>query len=96
MISPLNVSQAAAQTPQDARLLQKAQELEAAFLSEMLSFTGLGSTAEGFDGGAGEEQFSSFLRAEQAKLMVEKGGIGLAAMIFESLKTREGSGNETA
>lgn len=72
-------------------LMLKAKELEAAFLSEMLSHTGLGASSESFGGGEGEEQFASFLRGEQAKLMVEKGGIGLAEMIFKSLVEAEGA-----
>lgn len=68
-----------------AVLKQKSQELEAAFLAEMLSFAGLGETESSFSGGIGEEQFSSFLRQEQAKLMVQHGGIGLAEQIFQSL-----------
>ncbi|NEY91129.1 rod-binding protein [Tabrizicola oligotrophica] len=74
----------------DAQLLRKSQELEAAFLAEMLSFSGLSTPSESFGGGAGEEQFASFLRAEQARLMVARGGIGLAEVIFESMKSREG------
>ena len=61
-----------------AVLLQKAKELERAFLSEMLSFSGLGTVSTEFGGGVGEDQFASFLRDEQARLMVERGGIGLA------------------
>jgi flagellar protein FlgJ len=68
-----------------ALLKQKSEELEAAFLSEMLSFAGLGDAEGSFNGGIGEEQFSSFLRAEQAKMMVARGGIGLAEQIFQSL-----------
>lgn len=67
-------------------LLAKARELETAFLSEMLSHTGLGAAPTSFGGGAGEEQFASLLRHEQARLMVERGGIGLAEVIFRSLK----------
>lgn len=74
-------------------LMQTARDLEAAFLSEMLSFSGLGETSETFGGGAGEEQFASFLRAEQARLMVDRGGIGLAELIFDSLKAAGGSVN---
>ncbi len=66
-------------------LLKQAQALEASFLSEMLSHTGLGAASEGFGGGAGEEQFGSFLREEQAKLMVAHGGIGLAENLFRAL-----------
>ncbi len=80
--------------PSDDRLMQKAKELETAFLAEMLSFTGLGATSETMGGGAGEEQFASFLRSEQARLMVDQGGVGLAKTIFESLKAKEGGTDE--
>ncbi|MDZ7906089.1 MAG: rod-binding protein [Cypionkella sp.] len=73
---------------QDALLFDKARALEASFLSEMLGHAGLNAAPDGFSGGAGEEQFSSFLRAEQAKAMVAKGGIGLAEQIFHALKER--------
>lgn len=79
--------------PQEAALMQKAKALEASFLSEMLGHAGLGAVPEGFGGGIGEDQFASFLRAEQAKAMVAKGGIGLAQQIFESLQNR-GMNNE--
>ncbi len=75
--------------PRDALLMERARALETAFLAEMLSFSGLGTVSDDFGGGAGEQQFASFLRQEQAKLMVDKGGIGLAEMIFDSLKARE-------
>jgi peptidoglycan hydrolase FlgJ len=65
--------------------MAKAQELEAAFLSEMLAHSGLGDMQGPFGGGSGEAQFSSFLRQEQARLMVENGGIGLAELIFRSM-----------
>lgn len=65
-------------------------ELEAAFLAEMLSYAGLGSQEGSFSGGAGEVQFASFLRDEQARQMARQGGIGLAEQIFHSLKQREG------
>lgn len=71
--------------PDRAKLMEKAKELEAAFLSEMLSYSGMGESSESFGGGIGEDQFASFLRNEQARLMVEKGGIGLAETMFESL-----------
>ncbi len=69
-------------------LREKATELEAAFLAEMLQFAGLGAKGDGFDGGIGEEQFSSFLREKQAQLMAEHGGIGLAESLFEALVDR--------
>lgn len=74
------------ETPDSAAItMAKAQELEAAFLAEMLAHAGLGDMEGPFGGGQGEEQFSSFLRQEQARLMVEKGGIGLAELIFRSM-----------
>lgn len=72
--------------PRDRALMAAAQNLEAAFLSEMLQSAGLGQTSESFGGGAGEEQFSSFLISEQAKHIVKGGGIGLAQSLFEALK----------
>jgi Rod binding domain-containing protein len=84
-IAPSGPVSTAIPAERQAALMQKSQELEAAFLSEMLSFAGLGAADGGFSGGIGEEQFASFLRAEQAKLMVAKGGIGLAEQIFQSL-----------
>ncbi|WP_071674479.1 rod-binding protein [Nioella nitratireducens] len=74
----------------DRALRQAAQELEAAFLAEMLRQTGLGTTRQSFGGGAGEEQFSSFLRTEQAQAMAARGGIGLAESLFAALVAREG------
>lgn len=67
------------------RLMEKAQEMEAVFLTEMLAQSGLGTASESFGGGVGEEQFGSFLRAEQAKLMVDRGGIGLAETLFRAM-----------
>lgn len=73
-------------TPSRAeQLMTQAKALEASFLAEMLSHSGLGQITGPFDGGDGETQFSSFLRAEQARLMVERGGVGLAELIFNSM-----------
>lgn len=66
-------------------MMGKAQELEAAFLAEMLAHAGLGATEGAFSGGIGEEQFSSFLRQAQAQAIVENGGIGLAQRLFDSM-----------
>jgi flagellar protein FlgJ len=72
-----------------AVLMAKAEELEASFLAEMLAHSGLGESDGSFSGGAGEDQFASFLRQEQARLMVEGGGIGLAELIFNSMAKAE-------
>jgi peptidoglycan hydrolase FlgJ len=73
-------------------LRRQAKALEAAFLSEMLSHTGLDAASDNFGGGIGEDQFGSFLREEQAKLMVERGGIGLGESLFRALTERQNGG----
>lgn len=70
-------------------LRKQAQALEAAFLAEMLAHTGLDAQSAGFGGGIGEDQFGSFLREEQAKLMVARGGIGLGESLFRALSERD-------
>ncbi len=69
----------------DAQLHRLAQDLEAAFLFEMLGHVGLDQTHSGFDGGIGETQFASFLRREQANAMARSGGIGLAETLFQAM-----------
>ncbi|MCK8484490.1 rod-binding protein [Aliiroseovarius sp. S2029] len=76
----------------DARLKEVARKLEASFLSEMLKSAGVGATPDQFGGGAGEDQFSSFLRQAQADEMVKSGGIGLAQSLFEALKEQANGG----
>ena len=66
-----------------------AKAFEASFLAEMLKASGMGKSRSAFGGGAGEEAFSSMMVDEQAKLMVERGGIGLSETIFQSLWARE-------
>lgn len=73
-----------------AVLRETAKAFEASFLAEMLKNTGLGKSRESFGGGAGEDAFSSLLVSEQAKLMADSGGVGLAEHIFNSLAAREG------
>ena len=76
--------------PNEVQLREKAREMEAAFLAEMLKHAGVGEVKSEFGtGGPGEEQFASFLRHEQAKSMVEGGGIGLAETIFNALVAQE-------
>lgn len=77
-------------SPRDARLRDAAQRLEAGFLKEMLSSAGLGHAPSAFGGGAGEDQFASFLLNEQALRLAKAGGIGLAESIYESLRARDG------
>ncbi|MDT8857999.1 rod-binding protein [Paracoccaceae bacterium Fryx2] len=74
--------------PPDDPLRVQARALEAAFLAEMLGHAGLGAARDGFGGGIGEQQFSSFLREEQARALVARGGIGLAEQLFRALSDR--------
>lgn len=71
---------------EDTKLMDAAKKLEASFLAEMLKSAGFGKSRESFGGGAGEEQFGSFLVQAQAEAMVESGGIGLAQSLFDALK----------
>lgn len=73
----------------DLALREAARELEATFLAEMLKAAGLGTARDSFGGGAGEDQFASFLLREQARAMVKAGGIGLSESIYEALKERK-------
>jgi Rod binding domain-containing protein len=73
------------QPTQPNPLREKAAELETAFLAEMLAYAGLDAARESFGGGIGEEQFSSFLRQEQAEAMVKAGGIGLTEILFRAM-----------
>ena len=62
--------------------------LEASFLTEMLKYAGHGESRSSFGGGKGEDAFSSLLVREQATLMAENGGIGLAEQIIDSMMRR--------
>tara|TARA_R110002124_G_scaffold167665_1_gene335109 strand:- start:4677 stop:4955 length:279 start_codon:yes stop_codon:yes gene_type:complete len=73
----------------DQSLRKAAQELEVTFLAEMLKSAGLGKSRTQFGGGAGEDQFSSFLVREQAAAMVRSGGFGLSESLYEALKEKE-------
>lgn len=86
---PDGIPQPARALPKAPALRKAAVELEAAFLAEMLASAGLGKTSGGFGGGAGEDQFASFLVRAQAGEMARAGGIGLAETIFQALMERE-------
>ena len=73
----------------DPRVLALAQKLEAQFLAEMLKSGGVGQGRESFGGGAGEDQFSSFLTQEYATAAVEAGGIGLSEAIYQAIVGKE-------
>ena len=77
-----------APTP-ETRLRAAAGQLEASFLAEMLRAAGLGKPPADFGGGAGEEQFTSFLVEAQAESLVAAGGIGLAETLFAAMMERQ-------
>ncbi len=81
--------------PRRAAMREAAEKLEAAFLSEMLKGAGLGAMEGPFGGGEGESQFASLMREEQAKGMVEAGGIGLAEHLFNQMAKYENEQNRT-
>lgn len=74
----------------ESELRRAAQDLEAAFLAEMLRHGGLGASRQAFGGGVGEDQFASLLHTEHARALAESGGIGLAESLFNALAAREG------
>lgn len=88
-IRPTVIAPSTSTSTSDHRLREVATKLEGAFLAEMLTAAGFGQAREGFgSGGAGENQFASFLVQQQAAAMAQAGGIGLAESIFRSLKDR--------
>lgn len=99
MLTPVTATPPATQGPQvtperEAELRRAAQELEASFLAEMLKYTGFGEARGSFGGGAGEEQFASFLRLEHARAIAASGGIGLAENLFRALLARDGGAGQ--
>lgn len=58
-----------------------ADKLEQAFLEEMLKYCGPSPAEGAFSGGAGEEQFASFLTREHAGLLARRIDLGFAAML---------------
>ena len=74
--------------PDETAARKAAQAFEASFLAEMLKAAGLGRTPDSFGGGAGEDQFASFLVDEQARAMTRAGGIGLSETLFRAMMER--------
>lgn len=81
----LPTSAAVQTSPPADRMKAVAVELEAAFLTEMLKSAGLGKTRQSFGGGAGEDQFSSFLVQHQAQQLARSGGVGLSEILLKSM-----------
>lgn len=57
-----------------------ADQVEQMFLEEMLKYAGPGALSGSFGGGAGEEQFASFLTREHAALLAQRLDLGLGTL----------------
>jgi Rod binding domain-containing protein len=76
-----------------AELRRVATEFESVFLAQMLKHAGAGKSPETFNGGAGEDAFADMLTGERARMMAERGGVGLGERLFQSLLVKEGLGD---
>ena len=88
-VTAVNAASPRALTGRDEKLWTLARDLEASFLAEMLKSAGVGKPRDTFGGGAGEDQFSSFLVREYAEAATQSGGIGLRESIYRSLAGQE-------
>ncbi|MEP3347190.1 MAG: rod-binding protein [Litoreibacter sp.] len=61
------------------------RKLEQVFIAEMLKSIDTASGEITFAGGAGEEQFKSFLNDEYAEMIVAHGGVGLSVSIMTKM-----------
>lgn len=59
---------------------QAAEQLEQAFIEEMLKYVVPQDTSGPFSGGAGQQQFSSFLQREWAGLISQRIDLGFGRM----------------
>ena len=71
--------------PDTSALRNKAVEMEAVFLSEMLAQAGLDRGLSPNTEGGEPDPFASFLRDRLAEQLARKGGIGLSEAIFRSM-----------
>jgi flagellar protein FlgJ len=56
------------------------KQLEQLFLEEMLKYCGPGPLSGSFSGGAGEEQFASFLTREHAAILSQRVDLGFGSV----------------
>lgn len=78
-----HVTPSASPPPRD---ISVADQLEQAFLEEMLKYCGPRASEGGFSGGTGEEQFASFLTREHAAILAQRLDLGFDAMLGEAPK----------
>jgi peptidoglycan hydrolase FlgJ len=67
----------------DAQLREAAMAFETVYLSEMLTNMG---EPETFGGGFGAEAFQSLLNEAYAERIVERGGTGIAELVYRQLR----------
>jgi peptidoglycan hydrolase FlgJ len=69
-----------------AKARQAAQDFEAVFLSQMVSYMFAGiKTNEMFGGGAGEDIYRSMMSQEYGKTLARSGGIGIADQVMREI-----------
>ena len=75
-------------TPNDAELGRAAKEFEAAFISQMLTFSGVGEALVSGDGQMASA-FTGFFIEALSEDLAETGAFGLAEKFYDKLKSRE-------
>lgn len=76
------------QDPKQALQEKTAKEFEAAFIAQMLQFSGL-AKALTTGGGEAVESFTQFYLEELAQEITDNGGFGIAAQISTYMKAKE-------
>jgi flagellar protein FlgJ len=92
-MSPLEPSKQAASGPgkaaKEKELTQACQQFEEMFLKQMMTqMRKAGPKGGMFGGGQGADQFQDMLDGERAKQWSQDGGVGLASMMFEQMKSQ--------
>lgn len=82
-----------AETKDDDKLRQAAEDFEAVFLNQMFSEMFKGIKTDGpFGGGHGEEVFRGMLVNEYSKTVAKAGGIGVADAVYKELLKQQARG----
>ena len=93
--APMTEAPEAASLPADPRVWKAAQDFEAMAIGQFLQpmFSTVDTSQGLFGGGAGEQTFRPMLITEMAKGIEQRGGIGLAAPVYDQmLKMQEKHG----
>jgi Rod binding domain-containing protein len=85
----------AAPDAREQKLRATAQEFEATFIAQMLTYAGFAKSLSA-EAGFGGEAFSSLLIEQYAKQISERGGFGLSETIYQQLKSRDSAHDQTA